>query len=244
MVQTGGAGHDNTDTAEGKVVVNLGGTHDWSAGGNGSTDPTSGLIAYEAVGGDLAAATLEVGSGVITFSLTGQAGSDRAVYLVLPMKALGMPDLKDASNLFVYADINMSTLGTVTGDGMQLSLKNGDWANDSFDENLANTINYNAGNRKTSVDTARNNANTGANTNITNWSNAGRLWARECAGVATGGFHEATGPSSTSPTRITYDDWHVRTLGANAPYLVIRIRGKTGSGVCAGTISGLGCTII
>jgi hypothetical protein len=65
----------------GPFVLDLSGTHDFTAG---ATDPTSGLVPV----GDYAAFdTLEIGSGVLTFdSGTGHV-ADLAVYLYVPMPA-------------------------------------------------------------------------------------------------------------------------------------------------------------
>ena len=129
-------------------IADLSGTYDWSANGDGSQDATSGLYAYEAAGGDLAAATLEVGSGVITFDITAQAAADRIVYLVKRLDALTLPEMRFAASISIRAEYNLSVLDVGAADTeLAFIVGNEDFANTATTERTHVSIIAAGGNR-------------------------------------------------------------------------------------------------
>ena len=241
LATAGGAGWTGTDPATlGTPVLwtaDLSGTYDWKAAGDGSQDPTSGIYAN---GADVPNfTTLSVAGGVITYDTGTVGGAARNVFLVKRLDEAGLRALRSVGSVTAYLDLDLVELGgAATSDQIQMWVSN--QPDTSGTEYVISTLRYNAGNRIHSLDSARNAATAGNVTGaIANWANAGRLWVNGGAGVLTGGFYEATGPSSTSPTRLSFDDWHVRAGAANEPYLIIRIYAAATGGRVSGTISNI-----
>lgn len=217
-------------------------TFDYQAGGDGSQDGTDLIYAYCA---DMANVTaLETAGGTLTFSVTGAGGASRDIWMVKRLDAVSMADLKDAAGFFAYFDFDLSALGTVGTDAIQVWIANQDMYNTTAGEYVVASLEYDGADRECKGVTARNGAESSSVTagGIAGWANSGRLWVRSSAGVCTAGFTE--GNNNDSPTRITFNNWHTRVGGANAPYLLARMVGRAGGGQVIGTSTGLGCIIL
>lgn len=222
-------------------IPNLAGiTTDFKALGSGSQDPQTGIIGYSADFGTAQLATCRINGGNIEFAMTDDGGDISAI-LVKEMFDAGLPNLRSAASIFAYLDLNMATLGGTNLTAIQIWIANQDFFNVVPDEYAIASFQFDGANRDVNVGSRRNNVLAQVTSgNAANWANAGRLWVRQHSGTVTGGFTEPTGPSSTSPVRATFDDWHARSEGAGSPYLVIRIIARAGGGDVSGVISGLG----
>ena len=233
MVQTGGAGHLSLDTASGAVTIDLSGTYDWKAQGNGSVDPQSGL---EAISTDLADfTTLSVGSDVITFDVSA-TGAAKVARLALPLT--GLPSLPESSLIFISADIDLD-------DGAN----NYDTLNDQIvlvvgNETSAETEGIygyfyadGIGNVKILVGRTLNTAySSSANTTVTNGKNAGRLQVVYNIGHQYSQFYEASGNNLTQSGALTQTTHHCRA--GSGTYFQLYISAADG-GQVKGTISNI-----
>jgi hypothetical protein len=221
--------------------VDLTGTYDWSANGDASQDTTSGFYAYEIGAGELAAATLEVGAGVITWSVTGTTDpDDHEIGLVLRLDAYDFPDLYLASVLTVTIEMDLSAMGSISGDNVTIYLANEDVLNTAATESIRAIMKYDGANRAVNLQRVSNGAGatSGASSNVANWAAATtRMTMRETVGFLGMDHFDAVGDARVTPATIEEDGGHVRAGGANAPYLVISMRGK-GDGATPGTSAG------
>lgn len=226
------------------VDVDLSGTYDWQAGGDESQDPTSGITCY----GDCAlCTTLGVGGGVVTFDCSGAAGSDRDVYLVLPLDTYGLPDLWTSSVIAVTAGIDMATLSNVDTTLMYIGIMDQNEHVTAATERAAFRFQRTGGTPSLDLVRETNDVVTdGADSTPAGWANAGRIYLRELSGRVTGGLLETGTNTLTVPTAVNTGRPHVRVGGANAPYLVIRIRPKAGTpaGQVSGTIGPITMTVL
>tara|TARA_Y100000310_G_C20657340_1_gene802669 strand:- start:1060 stop:1878 length:819 start_codon:yes stop_codon:yes gene_type:complete len=226
--------------------ADLSGIYDWSVSGDSSQDPTSGFIAYEAAGGDLAAATLSVGAGVITFDLTAQAAADRIVYLVKRLDSLGFVQMRQAMSIAIRAEYDLSVLDVGAADTeLAFIIGNEDFANTATTERVAISIIAAGGNRVPRIKTEKNDAVTtvtgGA---FAAYLSPSMLWCGESASDMAGGVYESVTDTITDCTRIQENTTHVQAGGANAPYLIVAIKAKQNAKRIAGTISSIRATMI
>jgi hypothetical protein len=220
-------------------IADLSGTYDWSANGDGSQDTTSGLYAYEAAGGDLAAATLEVGSGVITFDITAQAAADRIVYLVKRLDALTLPEMRLAASISIRAEYNLSVLDVGAADTeLAFIVGNEDFANTATTERTHVSIIAAGGNRVPRIKTEKNDAvTTVTGASFAAYLSPSLLWCDEAVSDLSGGVVETATNTIIDCTKASQNTHHVRAGGANAPYLIIAIKAKPNAQRIAGTIS-------
>jgi len=234
------AGLSDTNLTPYSHDVDLSGTYDWSANGDGSQDTTSGLYAYEAAGGDLAAATLEVGTNVITWSVAGTTDpADREVFLVARLDGLSLADLYLAQSICVTISLNVTSMGSISGDNMSVYIANEDVANTAADESIRAILKYDGANRTVNVQrVSNNNLTSGATSNVAQWNAAStRITMRASIGLLAADHFDASGNNQVTPATVAENNWHGRSGGANAPYIVISMRGK-GDGATPGTSAG------
>ena len=229
--------------------ADLSGTYDWSANGDGSQDTTSGLFSYEAAAGDLAAATLSVGSNVITYSIAGTTDpADREVYLVARLDAFSFADLYLAQSIAVTVSMAVTALGGQSGDNATAWIADQDVANTAPTEFIRAILKHDGANRTINTNRESNNGLTaGGTSNVVNWDAAStRMTLRATIGNQACSHFDVSGNNIVTPAAIAEDNWHVRAGGANAPYLVMSFRGKGHAatpGTSAGTISAINVRI-
>jgi len=219
--------------------ADLSGTYDWQANGDGSQDPTSLIYAY----GDVTdATTLEVGSNVISFELAG-SGADKQVHLYRALSAEGLPDLHEAGQIVITADIDMDNLDA-NDDTISFRVRNVTSGGGGDTENISGALYNNAGTVRLLTGREVNNAGASGAGNVaaTNWSNAGQFRVVDIVGHQECQFYDSVANNLSESAGLTQTTMHCREGDATAPHLYIWIRAKDG-GQVKGTISNIKVTI-
>ena len=217
--------------------VPLSGSADFKAGGDGTSDPVSGLTVH---GTDVSGATqCEIASNLLQVDLSA-AGADKNFYLVRELASVGFPDLYQAQSVAVTIEWDLD----IDGGG---SATNFDTADDLFWVQIANEdtqaaavtespylIFRNDGGANRSIGAATRLDNTYTVTAwaaVANWDHAGHVSMRATMDNVGTSFYDEDTPLGYYSAVHHPGEWHVRPTANSGPYLVMWFRAKDGGRV-------------
>ena len=214
--------------------VDLSGTYDWQANGDGSQDPTSGIIAHNDV---TSFTTLDVGGGVITFADSASgAATNVNLYLALGSE---LPDLNLASEIVITANIDLANFNDNNANLIGFFLYNADNGG-TVTEQIGGSLWSDATVPRMRLQREVNDAlaQDAANVAATNWGNAAQIRISDVFGHQDMQFYDTVAHALSESPGLTQTTLHCRDGDGTSPHLMIWIRCGDGGNV-SGTISSI-----
>jgi len=220
----------------------------FQAGGTGTSDGPSGLTVY---GADVSGATTcEISGGLLQIDLSA-SGADKDFRLVAGLGAVGLQELYKASVIEVTVEWDLDVDGggsasnfDTNGDLFWVRVGNEDTQAAAITESPYAIFKNTTGNRGILASTEYDDGYTeSAQTNVTNWDNAGHFSMRSVLNATGTAFYDEDTPVGYYSPIVAAGEWHVRPSANAGPYLVMWIRAKDGGRVAA-DISAITVTIM